>query len=91
MDDQRSQAQVARDRAIGQAVDVLVYLGVITAVSWAMVHRDYVIRLWMRIKDRPTPPDEQRIRRETAEFRRELSEIEHGGGPVTRPKGLYER
>jgi hypothetical protein len=89
---EKSAAQLARDRAIAQTVDTLVYIGLMFAISAAIVKRDAVTRLYMRLRHRPVPPAEQHARYMAAELARDISRIEHDDGP--RPRGgpgLYER
>jgi len=89
--DDKSAAGVARDRAIGQAVDIIVYLGIMAAVSLAIAKRDTVTRLWMRVKKIGQPRDP--YARQVAEFRPQIADISRGsdGPDTTRTLGLYER
>ena len=88
---ERTQAEQARDRAIGQAIDVVVYIGVAMLVSAAIAKRDVLIRAWMRVKKLAAKDDP--YAREVAEFRRDIADISRGtSGPDTsRQKGLWER
>lgn len=71
-----SAARIARDAAVAQAAGTLAYLGVCVLVSVAILKRDELARLWRRLTARPArddvPPEV------LAEFRREVSRLEHG-------------
>lgn len=92
-DDQaQTDAQAARRAAVEQAASTVVYLAVMFGVSYAVLKRDAVTRAWRRLRTRPLPASEAAARRAVAELRRDLSAIEHGGGPAPRRgRGLYER
>lgn len=85
----------ARAEAGNVAAETLVReltsLAVIFGVSWALLHRDYVTRLWMRIKHRPMSDAEAAEHRAMAEFRREWSADEHARdrAPKVAGDGLY--
>lgn len=81
---------VAREAAIHEAVGTLAYVAVMAAVSYAILHRDSVTRLWMRLTTRPPSPAESEARRQVAQLRRDIAAWEHRGGPPPRPRGLYE-
>lgn len=71
-----SAARIARDAAVAQAAGTLAYLGICVLVSVAILKRDELARLWRRLTARPAreeiPPEV------LAEFRREVSRLEHG-------------
>jgi len=89
----KSTARVARDAAVEQTVATLAYLGITVAVSVAILKRDYVIRAWMRLRNRPPKPDEVAEAAAVAELRRDIARIEHAPPvpPPPRVRGLYER
>lgn len=91
MSDQQDAGRIARNAAIEQAAGTLAYIAVALAVSVAITKRDALVRLWMRLQHRPVSPEKARESRLIAELRRQLSFIEHDGGPPVRPRGLYER
>ena len=84
------QRSSAAETAVNEAVSTLVYIGVTLIVSAAILKRDAVTRLFMRLRRRGIPAAEARARRLAAELRRDLSRIEHGDTPPARPRGLYE-
>jgi hypothetical protein len=85
------QRSSAAETAVNEAISTLVYIGVTIAVSAAILKRDAVTRLWMRLRHRALPAAEARARRLAAELRRDLSRIEHGDQAAARPpRGLYE-
>jgi hypothetical protein len=88
---EKTQAELARDRAVAQAIDVIVYIGVAMAISAAIAKRDVIIRAWMRLKRLASKHDP--YAREVAEFRRDIADISRGsdGPDTTRQKGLWER
>lgn len=71
-----SAARIARDAAVAQAAGTLAYLAVCVLVSVAVLKREEIARAWRRLTYRPSkdevPPEV------LAEFRRELSRLEHG-------------
>lgn len=72
-----SAARIARDAAVAQAAGTLAYLGVCVLVSVAILKRDELARLWRRLTARRPDPGE--VPPEVlAEFRREVSRLEHG-------------
>lgn len=71
-----SAARIARDAAVAQAAGTLAYLGICVLVSVAILKRDELARLWRRLTARPARDE---ISPEVlAEFRREISRLEHG-------------
>jgi len=76
-EDSRSTGRVARDAAVEQTVATLAYLGITVAVSVAILKRDYVIRAWMRLRNRPPRADQVAEAAALADLRRDLSRIEH--------------
>lgn len=90
-DEPRSDAQVARQAAIEQAVSTLAYFAVMTAISVAILKRYQLAAVWRRVRHRPVSAEEARARRLTADLRRDLSRIEHGDKPSPCGcGGLYE-
>ena len=80
----------AAEAAVNEAVSTLVYIGVTLVVSAAILKRDAITRLFMRVRRRGIKPAEARARRLVAELRRDITRIEHGDQPPARPRGLYE-
>ena len=77
--------------AVDTIIRELASYAVLFAVSWAVLNRDAVTRMWMRITAKPVTADEARARRLAAELRRDISVWEHSGDRA-RPvpgDGLY--
>jgi hypothetical protein len=91
MTDQQPRQPSAAEVAMHEAITTLVYIGVSLAVSAAILKRDAVTRLWRRLRHRPLTPEQARLRRLTAELRRDLARIEHGDTPPPAARGLYEQ
>lgn len=87
-----SAAKVARDAALAQLVSLGVYLAVMLGLTVAIAKRDMVTRLGMRARACWRHDEPASVTKAIAELRRDISAIEHGGGPdTTRRPGLYER
>ena len=87
-EDKESSPQAA---AVDTVVRELASYAVLFAVSYAVLNRDVMWRLWMRITRKPVSPDEARARRMTADLLRDVSAWEHEHDR-TRPvhgDGLY--
>lgn len=86
-----SSRDVARDAAIRQAVSLAVYIGMVLALNVAFAKRETLLMQWRRLA-RWRRKDAARVREdaEVAEFRREISSWERGGGPPPAQEGgLY--
>lgn len=77
--------------AVDTVVRELASMAVIAAVSWAILHRDTVARVWARMSARPVSPAEARERRLVAELRAAVSRWEHRNdrAPTVPGDGLY--
>ena len=64
--------------ALDTAVREIASMVVLFAVSYAVMHRDEVARLWALLTSRPVPASEARAMRLLAEFRAAVSRWEHG-------------
>jgi hypothetical protein len=91
MSDQQDSARGARDAAVQSAISTGVYLAIVLGVSIAITRRDTLTRAWMRARALVHPAgDPPHVSAALADLQRDLSDIEHGGGP--RPEhhaGLY--
>lgn len=77
------QGKAARRAAVESAAGALAYVLTVVAVSVVLARRDWIIRQamaarasWRRDSAR------EHADREVAEFRRQISDYEHGGGHV---------
>lgn len=93
MDDTSRQGDSAQAAAVDTIVRELASYAVLFAVSYAVLNRDAVWRLWTRLTRRPVTAAEARARRETASLRRDMSAWEHRGdrAPHVTGGGLYGR
>lgn len=80
----------AAETAVNEAISTLVYIGVAMGVSYLVLKRDVLTRLWMRLRQRRVGPAEARARRLAAELARDLARIEHGDSAPAARRGLYE-
>lgn len=83
----------AQSAAMDTIIRELASYAVLFAVSYAVLNRDVIWRLWQRVIRTPVTADEARARRETADLMRLVSAWEHGdtGGKPDPPRGgLYE-
>lgn len=73
-----SARRVARDAALQSLVSNAVYLGIMVGFTVALAKRDWVARQWMRAKKawRGGP---EKHGAAMADFRSEISRLEHGG------------
>jgi hypothetical protein len=74
----RSAADLARDAALQSLVSNGVYLAVMLGFTLAVANRDRLGRLALRVGRRWSAAKAAE-ERTVAEFRRELSDLEHGG------------
>jgi len=74
----RSTADLARDAALQSLVSNAVYLAVMLGFTLALANRDRLGRLMLRL-GRKWSAARAAEERAVAEFRRELSDLEHGG------------
>ena len=77
--EQRSTGRVARDAAVEQTAATLAYFALIAVVSLAVVKRDALGRLWLRLFERTPGPDELAEVAALADLRRDISAWEHRG------------
>jgi hypothetical protein len=76
----RSRVDLARDAAVQSLISNAVYLAVMLGFTVALANRDRLGRLALRVTrrwDAARAAEERTV----AEFRRELSDLEHGGTP----------
>lgn len=72
----------AASAAVDTIIRELVSYAVLFAVSYAVLNRDVVARLWSRFTARPLTAAEAYAERLVAELRRDIAEYEHAGdGP----------
>lgn len=74
----RSASDLARDAALQSLVSNAVYLAVMLGFTLALANRDRLGRLALRLGHRWSAARAAE-ERAVAEFRRELSDLEHGG------------
>lgn len=91
MSEQQDSARGARDAAIQSAISTGVYLAIVLGLSLAVAKRDIITRAWMRARAIIRPAgDPPHVAAALADLRRDISDIEHGGGPRTEHRdGLY--
>lgn len=77
--------------AVDTIIRELASYAVLFAVSWAVLNRDAVWRMWTRLTRRPVTAAEAYARRMTAELRRDVAAWEHRGdkSPTVPGAGLY--
>lgn len=80
-----------RAAAADTIVRELASYAVLFAVSWALLNRDAVTRLWIRLTRRPVSPEKAAAMRAVAELQRAVSTWEHDGdrAPAVPADGLY--
>jgi hypothetical protein len=70
----------AQSAAADAIIRELVSYAVLFAVSYAVLNRDVVARLWARFTARPLTAAEAYAERLVAELRRDIADYEHAGG-----------
>jgi len=80
-----------RSAALDTAVRELTGYAVLAALSWCLLNRDAVARMWAALRHRPVTPEQAREMRETAALRAAISRWEHAESnpPGAAPRGLY--
>lgn len=74
----RSPADLAREAALQSLISNAVYLAVMLGFTLALANRDRIARMWMRL-GRSWSARRAAEDKAVAEFRAELSDLEHGG------------
>lgn len=77
MSEQEQQEQRLRSAALDTAVRELTGYAVLAALSWCLLNRDAVARMWEALRHRPVTPEQAREMREVAALRRAVSAWEH--------------
>lgn len=78
--DESKKDSAAQSAALDTIIRELVSYAVLFAVSYAVLNRDVVTRLWQRFTARPLTAAEAYAERLVAELRRDIAEYEHRGG-----------
>jgi hypothetical protein len=76
-DEQQAEDKRLRSAALDTAVRELTGYAVLAALSWCLLNRDAVARMWAALRHRPVTPQQAREMREVAALRRAVSTWEH--------------
>jgi hypothetical protein len=77
MTDEQQDDKGLRSAALDTAVRELTGYAVLAALSWCLLNRDAVARMWEALRHRPVTPQQAREMREVAALRRAVSAWEH--------------